>query len=46
MKVQLEFMQGGKKVKDLNPKAINVLSDGKIWLVVRFMKIRQLTQML
>ena len=22
--------QGGKKVKDLNPKAINVLSDGKI----------------
>ena len=24
------IFQGGKKVKDLNPKAINVLSDGKI----------------
>ena len=43
-KYPVGIYQDGKKVSDLNPKAINVLSDGKFHLVVRFMKIRRLTQ--
>ena len=33
--------QGGKKVKDLNPKAINVLSDGKIMAGGENLKIKK-----
>ena len=38
--------QGGKKVKDLNQKLLMFYQMEKLWLVVKLLKIKKLTQML